>query len=320
MRLPRIAAILAVAAALRLLAAAPPATKSGAAPLFPPATSRGQSAESAGKDVDTRAIEAALIDLINEERARGGAPPVRPRSDLTAAARAHSAEMASTGILSHESPGGGDVSSRLVRAGAYFAADGENVSKGDQRDPAAIHNSFMASPGHRKIILDPEFDALGVGVVVGPDGRQVYITEDFVGAIQVLSAADAAAEVRDGLRAIRAEAGAPPLSFRRESRDFAMTVAARRFAGEPQPSIPRWFGTTRAFFLEAPRLSGWDEFAAVIRSPDVTAAAVGVKFGRRADHPGGVYVVAILLFSPGASDGRVPAKSPGEKVWRVPGE
>jgi len=50
----------------------------------------------------------------------------------------------------------------LVASCHKFRYAGENLAKGDL--PAeAIHETLMKSPGHRKNILDPRFQLLGVG-------------------------------------------------------------------------------------------------------------------------------------------------------------
>jgi uncharacterized protein YkwD len=39
---------------------------------------------------------------------------------------------------------------------------------------------LMASPPHRENILKPEYDRVGIGVVVAPNGER-WFTEDFAG-------------------------------------------------------------------------------------------------------------------------------------------
>ncbi|MEY2422537.1 MAG: hypothetical protein QOI95_2604 [Acidimicrobiaceae bacterium] len=53
---------------------------------------------------------------------------------------------------------------------------GENVGVGATAD--GLHQALMRSPDHRSNILSPDFTEIGVGVVVGDDGR-MYVSEVF---------------------------------------------------------------------------------------------------------------------------------------------
>lgn len=41
-----------------------------------------------------------------------------------------------------------------------------------------LHRAFMASPEHRRNILDPRFTSIGIGETVSADGR-IFVAEDF---------------------------------------------------------------------------------------------------------------------------------------------
>ena len=115
-----------------------------------------------------------LLQLINQTRAHHGLPPLQQDSRLQAAARAHTNLMALQNTLSHQLPGESVLGKRLELSGAYFDAAGETAAFNHTAD--AAHESFMHSPRHRRIILDPQYDAIGVGVVER-DGM-VWVTED----------------------------------------------------------------------------------------------------------------------------------------------
>lgn len=59
---------------------------------------------------------------------------------------------------------------------ANWAKLGEDVGRGTTLE--AIHDALMASPSQRANILDPSFDALGVGVVW--TGQTFYIAQEFM--------------------------------------------------------------------------------------------------------------------------------------------
>lgn len=111
--------------------------------------------------------EGAFVAAVNAERAAAGLPALSVAGDLVAVARAHSARMADSGNLHHNPNLGSDVSG--------WQRVGENVGKGP--DVGAIHEAFMASPGHRTNILDGTWTEVGIGVVVR-DGR-VWVTQVF---------------------------------------------------------------------------------------------------------------------------------------------
>jgi hypothetical protein len=117
--------------------------------------------------VASSGVESSFISAINRERAAAGLPDVVVTSDLTAAARRHSGVMAGASDLHHNPDLGGSVGG--------WRKIGENVGRGPSVD--AIHNAFMASPGHRDNILDPDWTQVGVGVVEA--GNTIWVTEMF---------------------------------------------------------------------------------------------------------------------------------------------
>jgi uncharacterized protein YkwD len=119
---------------------------------------------------------AEVLRLVNVERARAGCPAVTADSRLTAAAQAHSADMAANGYFSHTGRNGSTIGSRVTAAGYRWSAVGENIAKG-QPTPAAVMEAWMNSSGHRANILRCEYRNLGVGLAY--DGRSPVWTQDF---------------------------------------------------------------------------------------------------------------------------------------------
>jgi uncharacterized protein YkwD len=135
-----------------------------------------------GRPADRRSpagVEEALLLSLNAERTSRGLPALRLSADLARLAREHSAEMAASGNLIHDSAGGKPLHDRLTGASLSFTADAENIARIDHCDPARLHRSFMGSPSHRGNILDPRFDEVGIGVAFG-GGNVCYVTEDFI--------------------------------------------------------------------------------------------------------------------------------------------
>jgi hypothetical protein len=91
--------------------------------------------------------------------------------------------MAAEGPISHQYVGEADVSDRAGQAGAHFSLIEENVAIGP--DAAAIHEEWMHSAGHRRNLLNPEVDRMGVAVVASRG--VLYAVADYERAVQVLT-------------------------------------------------------------------------------------------------------------------------------------
>ena len=133
-------------------------------------TSRARAADACDGKAEWR-----LVQLINEVRADYGLAPLREDARLKAVARSHTKLMVSENTLSHQLPGENVFGKRLQLSGVYFYAAGETAAFNSTAD--AAQESFLHSPPHRRIILDPRYDAVGIGVVAR-DGM-VWVTEDF---------------------------------------------------------------------------------------------------------------------------------------------
>lgn len=120
-------------------------------------------------------LERRYLRLINAERRRAGCRALRVDRRLTASARAHSTEMASSGYFHHNSPDGTTPWERMAAAG-YRNGGAENIARGYRTAEEAVRG-WLADQGHRSTILDCRLVATGVGVVAGEDGP--WWTQDF---------------------------------------------------------------------------------------------------------------------------------------------
>ena len=124
-------------------------------------------------------LESEVIDLVNDERAAEGLGPLRYDADLTAAARGHSQDMGLNDYFDHIGLDGSTPGDRITEAGYSWNTYGENIAAG-YATPAAVVAGWMASPGHRANILNPNFCDIGVGyayVASSTYGR--YWTQNF---------------------------------------------------------------------------------------------------------------------------------------------
>jgi len=116
---------------------------------------------------------AAVVDLTNDARERAGCAPLRSDPRITAAALAHSEDMARNDYFAHDSQDGRGFDDRL-RAAGYPAPGAENIAQG-QRTAAAVVQAWLDSPGHRRNIEDCSLTTIGVGLA----GSDFYWTQDF---------------------------------------------------------------------------------------------------------------------------------------------
>jgi uncharacterized protein YkwD len=87
--------------------------------------------------------------------------------------------MAGNHFVAHVSPTTGDAANRVHRAGLKAALVTENV--GEAYGARQAHAGFMASPGHRANVINPQLTHVGIGVVVPREGRgsSLFITQLF---------------------------------------------------------------------------------------------------------------------------------------------
>jgi uncharacterized protein YkwD len=137
------------------------------------------SAGSAHSTQSARAFTGALVSAINGARAANGLQPLQVDTRFSAAARGQSIYLASTGGLDHMGPDGASVVTRLARQGFHGQMVGENLAAG--MGPAATVAAWLASPGHRMNLLEPQFHRLGVGIAMGSLGGMSapFVTADF---------------------------------------------------------------------------------------------------------------------------------------------
>jgi uncharacterized protein YkwD len=129
--------------------------------------------------------EQAYADAINVVREAHGLDPLAEDATLARTADRHSADMVANQYFAH---GEGWVQ-RLVRAGAHGPQVGENLGWCAARSclagsPRRVIQAWLASPLHRRNMLDPRFRHIGVGIAVGPFRgwpTAVVVTTDFDG-------------------------------------------------------------------------------------------------------------------------------------------
>jgi uncharacterized protein YkwD len=122
----------------------------------------------------------ALIAAVNSVRSGHLLPRLSVDANLSRAARSHSRDM-----LLHDYFGHGDFADRMLRFGVQGRVFAETLAwKRGLMSANATLATWLASPEHRSILLDPALHRIGVATPVGPfDGfaRATVITADFAG-------------------------------------------------------------------------------------------------------------------------------------------
>jgi len=130
----------------------------------------GEEASGSGSPAD------ALARMLNAARESEGASSLRRDARLDRVADAHARAMLAAGQLAHDA-GDGSPNDRVVAAGVPATSVGENVAHA--ADARHAHRTLWRSPSHRSNLLEPSYDAVGIGVAVDEDGAW-WVCELFV--------------------------------------------------------------------------------------------------------------------------------------------
>ena len=124
---------------------------------------------------DGRDTGRIILDAVNRARATErncgerhftAAPALKWNAALSAAALAHSTDMARQNYFSHEGKDGREVADRAVQAGYRWRGIGENIAAG-QQSPDEVMAGWLASPGHCANIMNRWFTEMGSAYAVG---------------------------------------------------------------------------------------------------------------------------------------------------------
>lgn len=133
--------------------------------IYPPAT------------LSPRLAEQELLRLLDQSRAAAGLPPLQVAEELRRASRQHSLEMLERGFFGHRSPWRGSLSRRLAAEGLSYLKASENLVLTTSAERA--HDALLASPAHRRNLLDPALTHVGIGVAVDAGRGLLYVTQCF---------------------------------------------------------------------------------------------------------------------------------------------
>lgn len=126
--------------------------------------------------------ENSIHDLVNNERRRRGLSELSWDGKLANLAREYSGKMARESFFSHFDRDGDSVIERARQSNIKrWNKIGENLffCEGYDNFDALAVRGWLDSPEHRRNMLDPQFNATGIGIARTRDGR-IYITQVFI--------------------------------------------------------------------------------------------------------------------------------------------
>lgn len=122
-------------------------------------------------------LERQMLELINAERAKVGAPPLLLELNLNEAAEDHTQWMLAVDTFSHTGISGTSPGTRMTNAGFNFSGSwswAENIAgrtiggeAGYSDEVIGLHTQLMNSTGHRNNILNPSLEYIGIGIEIG---------------------------------------------------------------------------------------------------------------------------------------------------------
>lgn len=118
---------------------------------------------------------------MNAERQAGGLRMLVWDEQVAELARSHAFKMAENKFFSHRSQGGETVDGRANQMGVRWIGIGENIAtlKGFE-DPATVAvDKWMSSMGHKKNILNGQFQISAIGAAVAEDGT-IFFAQVFI--------------------------------------------------------------------------------------------------------------------------------------------
>jgi hypothetical protein len=235
--------------------------------------------------------EAELLERVNQTRARQGLPPLARDEGLTRAAREHARRMASAGQLSHQFPDERELSQRVAaESKLHLDQMGENVGYAETVEQSEA--GFLASPPHRKNLLNPDYNVAGFGIV--RQGAMLYVTQDFGHSLPTDSSDQARLALVAALGQVRSAARLGELEA---VDDAAVQAAACELANDDSLSAPGGhlsggyivrYTATEPASLPAAAVN-------VIRIAGLRRFSMGVCYRQSASYPNGMYWVVLRL-------------------------
>jgi len=240
-----------------------------------------------GTVFDVRAAQ-EILHLVNQARAQAGLAPLVLDETLSQAAQAHGREMLQHGQLSHQFPGESDLMVRLGRSGVHLSRAGENVAFDYSATHA--HQALMLSDEHRRNLLDPSFNAVGIAVIW--NRCQMYVVQDFARELPTYDAGQAEDLIADKVATLRTQTRLPRLKRVKSSNLSEACPSGKAKLNQAAFSNARYvLSYSNAEPQALPPSAG-----NVIRDSRMRDFSVGACYARTEKNPNGAYFVTMMFY------------------------
>jgi uncharacterized protein YkwD len=265
-----------------------------------PALSQANSAKNRGDAVEEPveeygyepAAEARMFKWVNEERAKTGAPKLRYSAALARAARKHALLIVAKNDLSHQFPDEPALMLRIANEGLHFSASAENLATADTEEE--MHQGLMHSPGHQRNILDPNYNALGIGVI--KRGTRYFAVQDFARVNPDMGSYEAEQEFAAAVNGWRQKTKLPNVVVQS---DPTLRRAVCAMAGRDKLTVtdlPTYSGAHGIIGFTSFDLKNWPESAVTMaHRPDIQRITVGSCYTVTKTYPGGTYWFGVVF-------------------------
>jgi uncharacterized protein YkwD len=234
-----------------------------------------------------------LVELINQERAHRGLPPLAVDERLNQAARRHTDLMVKHRDLSHQFGGEPSLQVRIADENLRSDRQAENVAL--EMDVAGINTILMHSPPHRANILSPDYNAVGVALVLS--GGRLYATEDFAHRLPDYSEPEADTVLQTAItnyavsQGLSVPARKPQAAIRQMACDMALldgldTVTPKSIAGVHR--VLAWTATDLERLPDGVKTS--------LSQPLSSGYSLGICFAPSVSRPGGEYWIVMVAY------------------------
>lgn len=275
----------------------------------PPGSLRLASATSSagGETATADEVAAELLRLVQEERRGQGLPPLEHDARLDAVALAHSTDMRDHDFVAHTSPTTGTAADRVRAAELRSGLVLENIGRG--YSAAEIHRGLLGSPGHRANLINPDVNAIGVGVTIDEaDGRRAFVaTQVFLRFAREIDASAAPARLLEMMNRARSARSARALEVEPNLQNAAQEAAAAYFTDPTlttQTTVDRASAGMRRYSIAFRRIGGVMAIVSDVDeagqleptlADDVDYVGIGVAQGTRPDSEPNAIAVVIML-------------------------
>lgn len=115
-----------------------------------------------------------ILEKINSARVEEGLKPLKMNKELNRIAIIKAKDMAKEQKLSHESKKFGLTFNLIKKEGLKYKSAAENIARWHDT-PEFVAQRWLQSNGHRKNILNPNYNLTGIGLAQDSEGKNYWV-------------------------------------------------------------------------------------------------------------------------------------------------